>query len=545
MTLAKTSFIIPGHDDENHDQSVMNEGRKLIEMMRYQRPSKNWKEGSYAVFLDKFIKPVFGEPIDEYGNFVLKVGEKPNVMWTAHHDTVHRKNEYIKSNAPNDTMIYYLTQPYEPPKVKTYSNYTSFETMCKKARGVLLTHQPPKGVEKMIKMKVKTIETFMDENTEEVIEVKESFTTRTVPNPAAAVPNCLGADCTVGIFIMLHMIKNGVPGYYCIFADEEVGRIGSEGMAKDIEKHDFLNEVDFCVSFDRYGYEDIIVKQSGQRTASDEFGRWLGDQIGEFVSEHDYPVPAPSNNGSFTDSFSFRDIIPECTNICVGYKYQHQEREVQDIKYALILADAMCDIGLRLGDEAPCMRFSNELAEEKEKDKSASTAADVKKSDTSTHHIGHNSSSKNAPYGTYGNSYYDSSYWARDFLDDQDEENYWNEKFNLSTSKDSNSNKDDKKVVNLTPKKTGTALITLDDEYDDEDIDDSADYRNVSSMIVDILRKEIDPVKDRDEIIEHLINEMTASTSGTVLLAEILIRMNFDLDEFAETFIEVVSEETV
>ena len=60
----------------------------LIEMLGYCRP-----QGSNAqkVFCDKYLRPVFGTP-DKAGNYIRKVGDNPNICFTAHHDTVHSQS---------------------------------------------------------------------------------------------------------------------------------------------------------------------------------------------------------------------------------------------------------------------------------------------------------------------------------------------------------------------------------------------------------------------------------------------------------------------
>jgi len=41
----------------------------------------------------------------------------------------------------------------------------------------------------------------------------------------------------------------------------------------------------------------------------------------------------PDDTGVLTDSAQFMDIVPECTNISVGYMYEHTTSEYQDIDY--------------------------------------------------------------------------------------------------------------------------------------------------------------------------------------------------------------------
>ena len=132
----------------------------------------------------------------------------------------------------------------------------------------------------------------------------------------------LGADDTVGCFILLNMIYAGVPGLYFFFRDEEHGGNGSSYVAnnkvpKNIKK---------VVSFDRKGYTDVITHQGWTQTASDEFAKALARALGRGYQ--------PSDNGTFTDSANFEGIVPECTNISIGYKDAHTRREMQDLRFA-------------------------------------------------------------------------------------------------------------------------------------------------------------------------------------------------------------------
>ena len=140
--------------------------------------------------------------------------------------------------------------------------------------------------------------------------------------------DCLGADCTTGIYIIMQMISQGIPGVYIVFADEEVGCLGSNAMAQDLARSNGdhpLDSVDIMMSFDRFGNNSIITHQMGHRTASDEFAASL-------AAELEMPLKADPT-GSYTDSNEFASLIPECTNVSVGYMNQHTAKEYQDISY--------------------------------------------------------------------------------------------------------------------------------------------------------------------------------------------------------------------
>jgi hypothetical protein len=83
---------------------------------------------------------------------------------------------------------------------------------------------------------------------------------------AKATTDCLGADCTSGIYIMLCMIEAGIEGVYVVHAAEEVGCVGSKGLVSDFPA--WIDHVDAAISFDRKGYDSIITHQMGLRSCS-------------------------------------------------------------------------------------------------------------------------------------------------------------------------------------------------------------------------------------------------------------------------------------
>jgi len=140
--------------------------------------------------------------------------------------------------------------------------------------------------------------------------------------------NCLGADCTTGIWLMLNMIEAGVEGTYVVHAAEENGCKGSSGLVHDNPY--WLDYTDAVISFDRKGNDSVITHQMGMRTASDEFAK-------SFASALNLPQLKKDNGGSYTDSNEYAKIVSECTNISVGYYNQHTSRETQDLDYAELL----------------------------------------------------------------------------------------------------------------------------------------------------------------------------------------------------------------
>ena len=137
-------------------------------------------------------------------------------------------------------------------------------------------------------------------------------------NPQVA--DCLGADCGAGIYLMLEMIKRGVHGRYCFFVDEEVGCEGSGASAKD--DTGFWTGIKAMISFDRRG-DGIITHQRYMRCCSDTFAKELAARLGR--------TDAHLQKGIYTDSAEFVQIIPECTNVGVGYMHEHTPDEVLDL----------------------------------------------------------------------------------------------------------------------------------------------------------------------------------------------------------------------
>lgn len=159
---------------------------------------------------------------------------------------------------------------------------------------------------------------------------------------------CLGADCGTGIWIMLQMIKAQVPGLYIFHRAEEIGGLGSGWIADHPEASTctdydhWLQQYEQCIAFDRYGNNSIITHQGMERTASDEYAHALSELLD---MGH-----RPDTGGSFTDSKNYSQLIPECTNLSVGYMHQHSNSEYQDLTYLLQLTERLCDVGEEIGN---------------------------------------------------------------------------------------------------------------------------------------------------------------------------------------------------
>jgi len=150
---------------------------------------------------------------------------------------------------------------------------------------------------------------------------------------------CLGADCTSGVWLMRQMILANIPGVYIFHREEESGAHGSKSVAA--HRAGWLRRFRATIAFDRRGYSDVISHQMGRRMASEKFCQSLGGILNAAHSNHwtfDY-VPCP--NGTFTDTANYEEEIGECTNLSIGYFNQHCPDERQDVYFITILKDAL------------------------------------------------------------------------------------------------------------------------------------------------------------------------------------------------------------
>jgi hypothetical protein len=53
---------------------------------------------------------------------------------------------------------------------------------------------------------------------------------------------------------------------------------------------------------------------------------------------------SPDDTGVYTDTAEFTDIIPECTNISVGYDHEHSQQECLNINHYELLSQAVLQV---------------------------------------------------------------------------------------------------------------------------------------------------------------------------------------------------------
>lgn len=149
----------------------------------------------------------------------------------------------------------------------------------------------------------------------------------------------LGADDKAGVAVMLYMMAHNVPGVYYFFMGEERGGIGSGLLSSVYDETPYLKNIKRCVSFDRRDVRSVITSQLGRVCCSNQFGTAL---CKEYNSNGLNLSLDPT--GIYTDSASFLEQIPECTNISVGYYNEHTGKERQNIDYLERLAKASVQV---------------------------------------------------------------------------------------------------------------------------------------------------------------------------------------------------------
>jgi hypothetical protein len=145
----------------------------------------------------------------------------------------------------------------------------------------------------------------------------------------------LGADDGAGCAMLMHLLHAGIAGYYVFSVGEEKGGIGATWLAKN--NPDLLREFDRAIAFDRRGIDSVITHQGYGRCCSDEFGKALCDSLGSYDENL---MHLNDDTGIYTDTAEFVNLIPECTNISIGYSNEHTVNESLNMLYFTMLAAA-------------------------------------------------------------------------------------------------------------------------------------------------------------------------------------------------------------
>jgi hypothetical protein len=144
---------------------------------------------------------------------------------------------------------------------------------------------------------------------------------------------CLGADDTTGVWLLREMVLAGVEGLYVWHSGEEHGCLGSYWLGTHTPE--VLDGITYAIAFDRRGYDSIVTHQCCARTCSDAFA-W---SLAEALSLGDVLHPDPT--GVFTDTEVYAGLIPECTNVSVGYHGAHGSGEEQHLGFAALLRECV------------------------------------------------------------------------------------------------------------------------------------------------------------------------------------------------------------
>jgi hypothetical protein len=147
--------------------------------------------------------------------------------------------------------------------------------------------------------------------------------------------SCLGADDATGVYILLQMIKAGVPGHYIFHRSEEVGGLGSKWVS--LHTPEIFKDINMAVSFDRKGTSEIIADQCVGKCASTECASAMSIAFSD-VEKGLFLLP--SEEGVYTDTAEYVDLVPECFNISVGYYNEHTSKEYQKLGYLTSLINA-------------------------------------------------------------------------------------------------------------------------------------------------------------------------------------------------------------
>lgn len=147
----------------------------------------------------------------------------------------------------------------------------------------------------------------------------------------------LGADDGAGVWLLLYLLKHGVPGLYLWHAGEEKGCIGSKYLAS--QKPEWLTRIKRAIAFDRRDTTHIITHQGGERGCSKEFAEAFAVELNKTGLKY-----AADPTGLYTDTREYFDLIPECTNISVGYEGEHSKSEMLDVGHVMKLAEVLVTI---------------------------------------------------------------------------------------------------------------------------------------------------------------------------------------------------------
>lgn len=151
----------------------------------------------------------------------------------------------------------------------------------------------------------------------------------------------LGGDNKLGMSIMLYMIERNIPGVYYFFLGEEPilsgGLWGSRNAL--IKNPNYFKKFKRAIAFDRKQTGSVVTRQKARYCCSDDFANALCDELTKLGIES-----TPDPKAYYTDTATFLDTIPECTNISAGGWNEHYKTEWVDLGYTMVVAEAACNV---------------------------------------------------------------------------------------------------------------------------------------------------------------------------------------------------------
>lgn len=131
----------------------------------------------------------------------------------------------------------------------------------------------------------------------------------------------LGADDKNGIWVILSLLKHGMPINFAFCHSEETGGEGSRQIVSDEECAKFIAGCKFGIVIDRRNAGDIIGYDN-------KYCMCLDDRLRAFSDEHKFGYKP--TRGSISDADRFSSLL-ECVNLSCGYYEPHSSKEYTNL----------------------------------------------------------------------------------------------------------------------------------------------------------------------------------------------------------------------
>lgn len=310
----------------------------LYDLLKIRSPSRS--EARIRALLMKEIEGIGGikMEVDQKGNLWAWPGEKKvyPTVFSAHMDTVHRDEETQRLIITTDKagvgmagMVFAVKEDrvysYTPVGGTKAMSDTEISQKVRADGGKFYRIEEVTDPELLKKWETRSLFSVQSLATKE-----QESSDKTVwgyfirkEERVSHTPSVLGADDKLGCYALVELLRLRVPATYIFHVEEESGGGGSSWIRTNLA--DQLRGSKRAIAFDRAYYTDVIGSQRSAVCCSTPFGKALAGALN---------VHMPANNrylegavGSFTDTANYTTIIPECTNISVGYFDQHTSNE--------------------------------------------------------------------------------------------------------------------------------------------------------------------------------------------------------------------------